>query len=179
MKKVLLVLLTILLPLQAFSPEIGEKIKNEHNISVLSQIVYEQRISDLNNFVRNNNPFNIRYSSRRDWVGKTEPCNRGFETFSRLDYGIKAGFELLQIYHSSWGLKTIESIIYRYAPPHENDTDYYVNYLARMLNYPRNKIIPIENRDFVIDLTYYLIRMETGKTIEKVVLQNVYDKYIT
>jgi hypothetical protein len=179
MKKVLLVLLAIFLPYQCFSPELDEELKQKQTIETLSFLVYEQHMQILDNFVRNNNPFNIRYSNRRDWEGKIEPCDRGFERFSRLDYGIKAGFELLQIYYESWGLTTIESIFYRYAPPHENNTDQYIAYLSRMLNYPKNKAIPIYDKEFMINLTYFLIKMETGKYIEKEVLDNVYTKYIT
>jgi hypothetical protein len=180
MRKVLLVLLvSSLFSLRSFSPELYITIKQEQTIAVLSHLIYEEHINLLNNFVRNNNPFNIRYSKKRDWEGKLDPCERGFEKFSRVDYGIKAGLELLQIYYNSWGLKSIEEIINVYAPKHENNTDLYIDYLARELNYPRDKHIPIQDKQFMINFTYYLIQMETGKIIDKIIINNVFERYIT
>jgi len=73
---------------------------------------------------RNNNPGNIRNTSI-DWKGETVGDDKGFETFKAVEYGIRAIFRLLKTYRSK-GFDSIREIIYRFAPPSENQTDQYV-----------------------------------------------------
>lgn len=107
--------------------------------------------SDAAQFVtrgfRNNNPGNIRISGDK-WVGKLSPNTDGsFEQFSAPEYGIRALSKLLDSYAKKYGDTNIESIIARYAPSNENDTNAYINsvvkttgiHRAAPLVYPRDK----------------------------------------
>ena len=80
--------------------------------------------------IRNNNPLNIRLSSDR-WQGQVLP-QRGsgegaFCVFETMAYGWRAAFVILcRTYYKKYGLKTITDIIYRWAPPKENNTMAYI-----------------------------------------------------
>jgi hypothetical protein len=78
--------------------------------------------------IRNNNPLNIRVS-KDTWVGEvpaSQKKDRSFEEFLLPVYGLRAAFKLLLKYHRDYGLRTVNAIIGRWAPPNENNTREYV-----------------------------------------------------
>ena len=77
--------------------------------------------------IRNNNPLNIRKSGDK-WQGlRTLQEDREFFQFSEMKYGWRAAFVILcRTYYKKYGLKTISDIIYRWAPPKENNTAAYI-----------------------------------------------------
>ena len=81
--------------------------------------------------IRNNNPLNIRRSADK-WQGlKAQQEDREFFQFSEMKWGWRAAFRLLcHTYYKKYGLKTIRAIINRWAPPKENDTQYYIRSVA-------------------------------------------------
>jgi hypothetical protein len=96
--------------------------------------------------VRNNNPLNIRKSSNK-WEGKSViSLDPSFETFTNPTFGFRAGMKLLNTYYHRHGLKTVEGIIGRFAPPVENNTGAYVNAVSKALNVSPNEVIDL-NRD--------------------------------
>lgn len=78
-----------------------------------------------------NNPLNIRYNSANNWQGQLRPKN-GFCQFSDLYHGFRAGVRLI-IRYRSFGVKTIERIIGRFAPPSENKTEQYIDYVCKRM----------------------------------------------
>lgn len=81
--------------------------------------------------IRNNNPGNIRLSKtawKGEQVSHTDP---DFIVFTTPVYGIRAIAKLLLTYSHEHGLKTVNEIISRWAPPVENDT---VSYCASVAN---------------------------------------------
>lgn len=76
---------------------------------------------------RCNNPFNIR-ANRVHWKGRVGSY-RGFVKFLTEDYGLRAGVVLLRNYIKK-GYDTIPSIIRRYAPETENNTEHYIAYVS-------------------------------------------------
>ena len=81
--------------------------------------------------IRNHNPLNIRRSADK-WQGlKAQQEDREFFQFSEMKWGWRAAFRLLcHTYYKKYGLKTIRAIINRWAPPKENDTQYYIRSVA-------------------------------------------------
>jgi hypothetical protein len=77
--------------------------------------------------IRNNNPLNIRRSKDK-WQGlRTLQEDKEFFQFSEMKYGWRAAFVILcRTYYKKYGLKTISDIIYRWAPPKENNTAAYI-----------------------------------------------------
>jgi len=79
--------------------------------------------------VENNNPGNIVKTSI-PWQGKVECEDKRFECFSSPYFGVRAMVKNLISYKEKRGLDTIEKIINRWSPPHENDTTDYINYIV-------------------------------------------------
>lgn len=78
---------------------------------------------------RNNNCGNIKYSKTRNWKGRvSQRTDLIFEQFIQFRYGTAAMIILLTEYIHS-GL-TLRKIIYKYAPPSENDSNGYLNTVA-------------------------------------------------
>lgn len=77
--------------------------------------------------IRNNNPGNIRWGS--DWQGlisEEERTDKSFCQFQDPVYGLRAMVKIIFTYQEKYGLNTIESILHRYAPPNENNTQGYI-----------------------------------------------------
>ena len=83
--------------------------------------------------IRNNNPLNIR-RSKDQWKGLAEAQNdRAFCQFKSLEYGWRAAFYLLtRTYYHKYRLYTIRTIIRRWAPPGENNTEAYIANVSRL-----------------------------------------------
>ena len=83
---------------------------------------------------RNNNPLNIRHSADR-WQGaRKEQTDKSFVQFESMAYGYRAAWKTLETYWKRF-LKdrkpfNATSIVGRWAPPSENDTQ---NYLRTVL----------------------------------------------
>ena len=80
---------------------------------------------------KNYNPLNIR-KTNIDWVGKTGN-NAGFETFSSPEYGYRAAAKNLYTYNERDGLNTTRELISKWAPNNENNTEAYVQKVAKDL----------------------------------------------
>ena len=79
---------------------------------------------------RNNNPLNIRRGASH-WVGQCEvQTDKAFVQFTSMAYGYRAAFRILQTYYFKYKLRTVVSIINRWAPPSENNSMAYAKYVA-------------------------------------------------
>lgn len=78
------------------------------------------------------NPLNIRYNPKNNWVG-SRGSFKGFVVFSSTLYGYRAALLLLRNYIRK-GYNTVESIVNRWAPPSENNTDAYVKAVCKILS---------------------------------------------
>lgn len=76
----------------------------------------------------NCNPLNIRYAAANHWLGlhPTQPNVKGFCRFISVAHGYRAAVVLMKRYINRYGLDTPRKIIYRWAPPVENNTVYYI-----------------------------------------------------
>ena len=97
--------------------------------------------------IRNCNPLNIR-RSKDQWKGLAEAQNdRAFCQFKSLEYGWRAAFYLLtRTYYHKRRLYTIRTIIRRWAPESENNTEAYVNNVSKLTGIPADEPlgIPLE-----------------------------------
>lgn len=84
---------------------------------------------------RNNNPLNIRHSKDYAFVGELSPDHDGFACFTTRLMGLRAAFCIFRTYWMRYGLRTIEDMITRWAPPTENHTDIYVSVICQRTNY--------------------------------------------
>lgn len=101
--------------------------------------------------LRNNNPLNIRITPQQRngqgrWKGMREVQKDGaFCQFEDMKWGWRAAFMLLtRIYYSVHHLYTIRQIISRWAPPQDNNnTEAYVERVARMMHYHPDRTLGI------------------------------------
>lgn len=114
---------------------------------------------------RLHNPLNIRYAPQNHWKGlhAKQPEVKGFCHFIDDDHGLRAAIVLLKNYVVRHGLATLEQIIYRWAPPTENDTEIYIACVAGRSGIDRSRRIDISAGS--MDLCYLvsaMARQETG-----------------
>ena len=87
--------------------------------------------------IRNNNPGNIERSPANKWQGRMsvalmsaeQRAESRFEVFTDPKWGIRAICVLLIAYFDRYGCDTIPEIINRWAPPKENNTSAYTDYV--------------------------------------------------
>lgn len=112
--------------------------------------------------IRNNNPFNIKISTQQ-WKGKKllENTDGIFEQFDTMIHGIRAGFIILKTYIDKYKLYTIESIIKRFAPSNENDTEAYIRAVCRDTGFERDILLFFDVED-MLPLAKAIIKHENG-----------------
>lgn len=110
---------------------------------------------------RNNNPFNIRYSEKNNWVGQTG-SDGSFCKFDTIGHGIRAGGVLLRNYIKA-GNNTIAKILTKYAPANENNTAKYIADVETISGVNRNKGLSAGSNDL----------WEVAKTI--MFIESLYD----
>jgi hypothetical protein len=115
--------------------------------------------------LRNNNPLNIR--SYETWLGQVGHDGK-FVKFKHPAYGIRAGMKILLNYYNKYGLKNINSIIHRFAPPNENNTEKYVSDITNYLKskgYNVTKYTDLKlnnNKNLLIDMIKGMIKEENS-----------------
>lgn len=113
--------------------------------------------------IRNNNPGNIRHG--QNWKGlnpegwKIDPA---FCVFTSPVYGIRALAKVLINYKKIHNLRTVRQIIGRYAPPNENQTQAYIQTVAKQLGVYPDTVIDIEEKGVLCVFIKAVIRMENG-----------------
>lgn len=87
--------------------------------------------------LRNNNPGNLRPGD--NWQGMIG-TNGGFIQFQNIAYGLRAlGIDLRTKINN--GYNTIELLVFRYAPPGENDTLSYINSVSDDTGLSQNHLL--------------------------------------
>lgn len=123
-----------------------------------------------NRGLRDNNPGNIRRSSDKwqgalsqaDVIGGGGVWDAAFVQFETIGYGVRALGHTLLTYNSRYGLNTVRQIVNRYAPPNENDTDAYVDFVAERLQVSPDAQIDVGS--WLPQLAAAIMRRETGYT---------------
>lgn len=112
-------------------------------------------------YEKTNNPLNIRFNKDNNWKGQTTTL-RGFVVFKTPEYGYRAAYVLLCNYIRK-GYNTPRKIITRWAPPTENDTEAYINYVSKTVDISPDTKIDLENQN---DYWTILILITTMARIE-------------
>jgi hypothetical protein len=108
------------------------------------------KIEKTNIGTLNNNWGNIRVSKNK-WVGKL-PTTNAFEKFETVAHGIRAMILLLQTFTKRNAL-TIRQLITIYAPPIENNTNHYVDFVSK-----QSGILPDVNFEKTKENLYKIIK---------------------
>ena len=108
--------------------------------------------------IRNNNPFNLK-ATNISWQGEIG-VNDGFEVFSTVEYGLRAG--LMDLLHDRGeGQNTIHSLIMEFAPPSENDTTAFINSVSNDLGIAALQELP-KSKNLMLNLARAIIKVENG-----------------
>ncbi|EAB2832862.1 structural protein [Salmonella enterica subsp. enterica] len=113
--------------------------------------------------IRNNNPGNIRWGD--DWKGlvpKEQRTDKSFCQFIKPEYGIRAMIVILRNYQRKHGLNTISGIINRWAPTNENNTQTYIDSVAKSTGVTPDQFIHTDDSRFMMKLLQAIIRHENG-----------------
>lgn len=104
-----------------------------------------------------NNPLNIRYNPANKWLGQLEPFN-GFCQFEKISLGFRAAAKVICTYISK-GHCNVLDIIYRFAPPTENDTESYYRHVRSATGYEGFQ--PIDTRERLCSLLSAMAYIES------------------
>lgn len=117
--------------------------------------------------IRNNNPGNIRLSSAK-WRGqRAVQTDIEFVEFESPLLGLRALMVLLLTYYRRYDLATVQSIINRYAPPHENATDHYAESVSKQLGVRRRQKLDLTRPDTLAGFARAIVKHENGHEKER------------
>lgn len=129
--------------------------------------------------IRNNNPLNIRKGNH--WKGErpdqTDPI---FEEFVSMEYGIRAGLKLLRNYITGFDgrstkFDTVYKIVARWAPPSENATQKYIDFVCQELAISPFETVSFADRKTIIRLARTMAFVECGQWIDQALFESAYD----
>ena len=129
--------------------------------------------------MRNNNPLNIRHTASQWQGGRAEQTDNAFVQFVSMAMGYRAAWRTLETYHKRFEAKrmafTPRNIIYRWAPPEENDSEAYLRSVCRLANLAGNAPLvrpslahDRTDREKLINLLAAMTCVENGITMEEV-----------
>ena len=110
--------------------------------------------------IRNKNPGNIKLGTNWDGLA-AEQTDPTFCIFDEAVMGIRALQRILLTYRFTHKKATIDEIIYRWAPPSENSTDKYVEFVCKKLNKEKDVRLNNSMEDY-LPLVKAIIQMENG-----------------
>ncbi|MEY0514446.1 structural protein [Providencia manganoxydans] len=118
-------------------------------------------MSTLPRGIRNNNPGNIRHGDK--WQGlHSEQTDKSFCRFIAPEWGYRALFILMRTYERKYGLCSIRQIINRYAPPVENNTEGYIQRVAKELNVSPDDCLSVMQKDVLFALADAITHVENA-----------------
>ncbi|MDD4556520.1 MAG: structural protein [Alphaproteobacteria bacterium] len=113
--------------------------------------------------IRNNNPGNIRYNGTA-WKGlATPPTDGAFCIFTHPEFGLRALAKLLRNYNRYYGIRTIKSIINRFAPDTENNTTAYIQSVCKATGFADYQQLDLEVESVLLPLMKAIIKHENGQ----------------
>lgn len=111
--------------------------------------------------IANKNPLNIRESSD-NWQGLDYPrASKGFFRFKEIYWCYRAAARIILGAYAKRGVKTLEKIIYTWAPPEDNnETQKYIDFVVKKSGLSRSTIIDKTN---INKMLYAMTIIESGK----------------
>ena len=130
--------------------------------------------------VRNHNPLNIEYRPQNQWAGLVDHrTDTRFCEFNSDFFGFRAGFIILRKYLAQkplgYGCRNIAQVISMWAPPSENNTSHYIDFVANRAGISKTHPITFDDRDTLISIVQAMAQMESGKVYSTYVISLAYD----
>lgn len=120
--------------------------------------------------IRNNNPLNIRKGN--NWKGERKvQTDKAFEEFETLQYGLRAGLKLIRNQISGFNgsrpkFNTIGKLIKVWAPPSENATDKYIDFVCQAVGRLPFDIIREDDQKLICEIARAMAFVECGQWID-------------
>lgn len=106
--------------------------------------------------MKRNNPLNIRFNSENNWLGQVGNQG-GFVEFQSSYYGRRAAYRLI-LHYIKDGCDTLDDILHRFAPPSENSTQSYINFVIAKFGNVGLRLYP--GTSFFTDFTTFRSRLQ-------------------
>lgn len=123
---------------------------------------------------RNNNPGNIRFDARNQWVGLCG-SDGTFCKFDTMRNGVRALMKLIRNYYLKYNLRTIRDIVGRFAPPNENHTDIYIKFVVEKVGIDADSRIGFHDKGTWVKLAQAIMLYESKVDIDIATLSSIYD----
>ena len=112
---------------------------------------------------RNNNPLNIEKVENKPWKGEVRPSqDYRVAQFKTMAYGFRAAFKLLYNYQHKYDCKQLVDFITRWAPPSENNTRAYIDFVANRCHISDLTTIDTRDEKLMIAIVAAMARMKNG-----------------
>lgn len=111
------------------------------------------------------NPGNIKKnkeSLKFQGVSKEQPHKR-FLKFNDEVWGLRALARILVTYKDKYKINTLEKAISRYAPPEENPTEKYIEFVSDKSGFPRNQELDFHLYEHTVPIIKAMVRFEQGE----------------
>lgn len=130
--------------------------------------------------MRNNNPLNIEFSLNNSWRGARRPrTDDRFEEFLNIKWGLRAAFLILKKYIQlpplGYGCDNLEKIIYRWAPPTENDSYYYLKFVSDYTKIPAQQPVRFSDKNVLCRIVQAMCIRESKETIDLGRIEDAYE----
>lgn len=111
--------------------------------------------------IRLHNPGNIERGQK--WQGLSDvQADPRFCSFTDPEFGIRAICKILLTYQTKYKINTIEGMINRWAPAHENPTAAYVSNVAKWSGFAAKAKLDLKNSETLSKIVKAIIRQENG-----------------
>ena len=121
--------------------------------------------------IAKNNIFNIR--AGQNWQGKVG-VRKGFVEFESKPYAIRAWLVLMRTYRRR-GYTTIRQIVTRFAPPTENNTERYIDFVCRQMQYNAGYELKADSTYILLGIA--MAAMETSTKLRYHEVANVMETF--
>lgn len=130
--------------------------------------------------IRNNNPLNIRINKYLydGEVPSSLRTDKSFKQFFEMKFGLLAAYKLLQNSYINKGYNTIEKIVNRWAPPSENATLKYIDFVSTKTKISKNKQLIPGSYEYKTELALIIQAMTKKETSYSMDLKTIQDVII-
>ncbi len=95
-----------------------------------------------------------------------------------MAWGYRAMFVILSTYQTKYSLTTLREMITRWAPPSENHTDIYVEYVSRRAMLDADTPIETTQRETMIAMVAAMSQMENGQKADWGAVERGWDLFV-
>lgn len=132
--------------------------------------------TDLPRGLRNNNPGNL-IATGINWLGEVPAHQRtdsAFEQFTELRYGLRAMMKDIAG-DISEGTNTLSALLHEYAPPSENNTQAYINFVSNLTGYLPDMQLTL-SKGLLIAICKAKVTFENGLNYANLVTDSDYEE---